>query len=43
MDIFTVEYLSTLAVDDLTLCIHNVVVVEDVLSYAEVVTLDLLL
>ena len=38
-----VEDLVALFVDDLTLSIHNVVVVEDVLSYAEVVALDLLL
>ena len=43
VEILTVKNLCTLLVDDLTLSVHNIVVVEGILSYAEVVALDLLL
>ena len=43
MQILTVEHHLSLTVNDLTLSIHNVVVVKYVLSYIEVPALDLLL
>ena len=43
VQIFSVENLLSLLVDDLTLSIHNVVVVKDILSDIEVSALDLLL
>ena len=41
--ILAVEYLVALAVDDLALAVENVVVLEYVLTYAEVAQLDLFL
>ena len=43
MKILAVEYLVALAVDDLALAVENVVVLEYVLTYAEVAQLDLFL
>ena len=43
MEIFSVKHLLSLLIDYLTLCVHNVVVVKDVLSDVEVSALYLLL
>ena len=43
MEIFSVKHLRSLLIDYLTLCVHNVVVVKDVLSDVEVSALYLLL
>ena len=43
MEILSVKHLLSLLIDYLTLCVHNVVVVKDVLSDVEVSALYLLL
>ena len=43
VNILAVKHLLTLTVDDLTLRVHNIVVVEDILSDVEVSALYLLL
>ena len=43
VNVFAVQYLCTLLINDLTLGVHNVVVVKDVLSDVEVSALYLLL
>ena len=39
----SVQHLAALTIDDLTLLIHNLIVIQQVLTNAEVIGLDLLL
>ena len=43
MEILTVKNLITLTVDDFTLFVHNIVVLEDILTNAKVTKLNLFL